>query len=273
MRARRPPRRADRTMRPQRLWCVVAVCLLARSASGWISISQSRFGADAASIAAELRGDVVDYSPQVALGYLWSYPDDPLSDHGLGGGIAFALDPLLCHRLLPQFREDYLLVHNLLSCTDVQAALHRAFGTWSSHHKYIRFHECVRARATCTLVTPRVRPRGISRCPPHHTRMQCTRMHACRAAPTPQLDPALDACCSCGARSVSATCHELGYGNGEDASESMRGWCAARPRRIPRLPRRASPADARARPLACPLARAASAVHSSRCTSPCCPAT
>ena len=65
-------------------------------AQAWTSLSQARFGVHHSSIANELRG-VVDqtYTPQQALGYLWTLPADPLSDRGLGGGIAFAWDPKL----------------------------------------------------------------------------------------------------------------------------------------------------------------------------------
>ena len=40
-----------------------------------------------------------------------SFPEDPLSEHGLGGGISFAWDPALCAQLAPQFREDFIVVN------------------------------------------------------------------------------------------------------------------------------------------------------------------
>ena len=69
-----------------------------------------------------------------------SLPADPSSEHGLGGGISYAWDPQLCSALAPLVRED-LLVGTFVSCSDYHAALDRAFGTWSSHHKHIAFRD------------------------------------------------------------------------------------------------------------------------------------
>ena len=111
-----------------------------RAARAWTSLSQAKFGVRPHDIAQDFRGEVDErtYSPQKALGYLWTLPDDPLSEHGLGGGISFAWDDALCDALPSRFRERYVFGRPL-SCDALQAALHRAFATWSSHHKYIHF--------------------------------------------------------------------------------------------------------------------------------------
>jgi hypothetical protein len=108
--------------------------------AAWTSISQARFGARHEAIVEELRGNVGDdYNAQRALGYLCAcaltsactnarsasccecpagtLPEDPLSDHGLGGGIAFARDPMLCAALRRSFRSDFgLFTHLFNTC-------------------------------------------------------------------------------------------------------------------------------------------------------------
>ena len=42
----------------------------------------------------------------VPFGFRWSLPADSRSYEGLGGGIAWALDPAFCEQLLPSFHED-----------------------------------------------------------------------------------------------------------------------------------------------------------------------
>lgn len=152
--------------------------LAAAPAAAWTSLSQARFGADASLIARNMRGEVENgYAAQRTLGYLCkciacghptsttllsnastrstcsqyticalagSLPEDPLSDRGLGGGIAFAIDPTACERLKPHFHEDGLSIFRSSSfaCGELEAAVHRAFTTWGEHHKLINFHEC-----------------------------------------------------------------------------------------------------------------------------------
>ena len=81
----------------------------------WITISQARFGAEAADFAASTHimsasGTVLSYDPpDKSLGYLWSAPRRgyPLSERGLGHSITWAWDPELCDALLPMFSETF----------------------------------------------------------------------------------------------------------------------------------------------------------------------
>jgi len=73
----------------------------------------------------------------------WPMPTEPLSDTGLGGGLAFAIDPQMCDRLLPQFKEDDNLqvsVIRFVTCEDINDAIERAMTTWSNNHPYIKFY-------------------------------------------------------------------------------------------------------------------------------------
>ena len=38
--------------------------------------------------------------------FSWSLPEDARDTTGLGGGIAYALDPKLCEELMPTFKEE-----------------------------------------------------------------------------------------------------------------------------------------------------------------------
>jgi hypothetical protein len=51
---------------------------------------------------------------------------------GLGGGLAFTLEPEFCEKLLPQ-------VESFIRCAYIQSAILRAFETWSSNHPDISF--------------------------------------------------------------------------------------------------------------------------------------
>ena len=75
---------------------------------------------------------------QQTLGYLWDLPASSTSTRGLGGGITWAWDPVLCDDLQPQFREDFFFIE-YISCKDLKAAMHRAFMSWSANHAYISF--------------------------------------------------------------------------------------------------------------------------------------
>jgi hypothetical protein len=131
--------------RPARLVLLVGLVAFPPSANGWISISQSHFGAKPDEIAQSMRGILpAGSSAQSLLGYIWSMPSDPLSDHGLGGGIAYAWDPELCGKIAPLFREDFI-AFNFIGCGDLRAALARAFNTWASHHKLLSFNDVTSA--------------------------------------------------------------------------------------------------------------------------------
>ena len=107
--------------------------------NGWVTTSQSVYGAQIDEIQDQMRGAPSTRFVQAELGGLWTLPADPADTAGLGGGISFAWDPALCDRLLPRFREDYSIFGTAVSCTDLKAAVHRAFASWSSNHKDIHF--------------------------------------------------------------------------------------------------------------------------------------
>jgi hypothetical protein len=115
--------------------------LLAAS-SGWVTISQSRHGAQLNTIKSQMAGEQLDYGPMVqqTLGYLWDLPASSTSTRGLGGGITWAWDPTLCDDLQPQFREDFFFIE-YISCRDLKAAMHRGFSSWSANHPHIHFVE------------------------------------------------------------------------------------------------------------------------------------
>ena len=105
-------------------------------ASGWVTISQSRFGAQIDGIRAQLRGRTTNAEPNIQqkLGYLWTKPASSDDTSGLGGGITWQWDPDLCGSLLPRLHRS-----QLFTCDDLKAATRRAFTTWASNHKDIRF--------------------------------------------------------------------------------------------------------------------------------------
>lgn len=77
----------------------------------------------------------------------WALPEDTQESHGLGGGITYAIDPLFCDELLPQFKEEsdssWSTAVNfgltVVNCAEITDALTRAFNTWASNHKLIAF--------------------------------------------------------------------------------------------------------------------------------------
>ena len=103
---------------------------------GWVTISQARFGGQIDAIRAQLRGQATPNEPHVQqkLGYLWTKPASSDDTTGLGGGITWQWDPDLCGSLLPRLHRS-----QLYTCDDLKAATRRAFATWASNHKDIRF--------------------------------------------------------------------------------------------------------------------------------------
>ena len=85
---------------------------LVGSASGWVTISQARFGAQIDGIVQQMRGLTTDMEPNIQqkLGYLWTFPEDSDDTTGLGGGITWQWDPRLCDSILDQFSEDFFFV-------------------------------------------------------------------------------------------------------------------------------------------------------------------
>ena len=126
---------------------------------GWVSTSQTLYGAQIAGIREQQHGVSTGLNPYRALGYLWTLPALSTDNRGLGGGIAWAWDPTLCDSLLPLFRET-LLWTALVECHDLHAAMHRAMASWSANHQYISFidvtDECLtlhgKVTAECELI-------------------------------------------------------------------------------------------------------------------------
>jgi len=115
---------------------------LAAGVSGWVTISQSRFGGQISAIAEQFQGLNTDKNPDVQqrLGYLWSYPEDADDTTGLGGGITWQWDPRLCEVIIDKFDEDFFFIP-FIQCSDLKASMHRAFASWSDNHKDINFVE------------------------------------------------------------------------------------------------------------------------------------
>ena len=116
--------------------------LVSFRATGWITISQAKFGAELGAIRAQLHGNSTgDLPPDQELGYLWSLPGRPPHHHvAVGksvaaeqeplrtGGITWQWDPYLCDVLVPGFREDILGVR-VVTCDSLKAAMARRAGS------------------------------------------------------------------------------------------------------------------------------------------------
>ena len=63
------------------------IALLSTSSAGWVTISQSRFGAQIEGIQAQMHGEISegDLHIQQRMGYIWTMPEDVDDDSGLGG--------------------------------------------------------------------------------------------------------------------------------------------------------------------------------------------
>ena len=145
--------------------------LVTAAGGGWVTQMQSKYGATAKHAADIWAGDMSDTDSQVykTIGYYWHAPQDVDSNRGLGGGIQWAWDDSLCtgtragkdflheHATLEeQFREGKLFV----DCTDIKAAMHRAFKVWEDMHQHIKFvdvtEECRslygRVQSNCSLL-------------------------------------------------------------------------------------------------------------------------
>ena len=87
--------------------------------------------------------------------YRWGLPADARSFDGLGGGIAWALDPSFCETMLPSFHEDAPTTrfYRFVDCDEIKDAFVRAFSTWSANHHLINFKD----------VAPRAAPRTEGR--------------------------------------------------------------------------------------------------------------
>ena len=128
-------------------WCCFFFALRCPGVWSWVTISQSRFGAQLEAIRALQKQPVdgqadpyADVHIQQTLGYLWSQPSDPSSHRGLGGGITWAWDPNLCDALLPTFKEDFFFVP-FVTCPSLKSAMHRAFASWSDNSAALSFND------------------------------------------------------------------------------------------------------------------------------------
>ena len=135
LRADKP--RARRAVR--RAMQAAAMLLLLGPTDAWTSITQTQYGAQLSNIQA-MQQHSANFSgnSQETLGFLWTLPASSTDPRGLGRGIAYAWDPLLCDALLPAFNENLIFV-DLVDCNDLQAALHRAMSSWSANHELISF--------------------------------------------------------------------------------------------------------------------------------------
>jgi hypothetical protein len=108
-----------------------------------VTLSQSLYGADYASVAALQHGNFT--RPATAtLGFLWTLPRDALDTRGLGGGITWAWDDALCPALAPLLKED-LFFYPLVECHNLKASMNRAFESWASNHRFISFVDVTEA--------------------------------------------------------------------------------------------------------------------------------
>ena len=109
--------------------------------SPWGGESQGYFNE---SLREEWRGpETFDLTEAV---FFWSFPEEPLSQDGLGGGITWALDPSFCDEMLPKFSEGrdptaQLLGAHFLTCSDLRHAITSAFHTWAMNHESLAFRD------------------------------------------------------------------------------------------------------------------------------------
>ena len=72
----------------------------------------------------------------------WNVPADASSHEGLGGGIAFVIESTFCDRLLPRMAEP-------ADCHALNAAVYRAFNSWSANHPTILSFHNLTASVAC----------------------------------------------------------------------------------------------------------------------------
>ena len=73
--------------------------------------------------------------------YTWQMPNEVNSSAGLGGGIAYAVHPTFCERIMGRFQEQNSVFDpfEFVSCRYLKAALNRAFSQWAANHPHIHF--------------------------------------------------------------------------------------------------------------------------------------
>jgi len=116
---------------------MAAALILLHAATSFVTLSQTLYGADLASARALQHGNFTG-AATATLGFLWTLPELATDTNGLGGGIAWAWDDALCPALTPLLKED-LFFAPLVECHHLKAAMHRAFESWASNHRFISF--------------------------------------------------------------------------------------------------------------------------------------
>jgi len=146
---------------------------------GWVTTSQSVYGAQIDEIKAQMRGEDSTREDIAELGWLWFYPEDTQNNRGLGGGITWAWNPALCDMLQSQFREDVFGGGMLIGCAEMKAAVARAFNKWAANSRYLTFidvtHECERLGLDSGLPTD-PRHEGVA-CTPSSRPVGCVMPH------------------------------------------------------------------------------------------------
>ena len=73
--------------------------------------------------------------------YTWQMPQEVNSSAGLGGGIAYAVHPTFCERIMGRFQEQNSVFDpfEFVSCRYLKAALNRAFTAWAANHPHLHF--------------------------------------------------------------------------------------------------------------------------------------
>jgi len=117
---------------------MAVVTAMLAGAHGWVTKSQSVYGAQISEIQDLMAGRPTGREIQSELGFLWTYPESSDDETGLGGGITWAWDPKLCALLLSNFRETIPFA-NLVTCNDFKAAIARAFDKWAANTRFIKF--------------------------------------------------------------------------------------------------------------------------------------
>ena len=131
-----------------RPWLLVLLFFRLELLVGWVTLSQSRFGAQLADIQKQTAGNLQNVSVPLIqrLGFFWSAPQVQSSASGLGGGITWAWDSTLCSKLLPLFHET-VFGYQLVTCETIKAAVHRGFASWADNHPTISISRDERVQA------------------------------------------------------------------------------------------------------------------------------
>ena len=81
--------------------------------------------------------------------YVWDTPlwDFNTTSRGFGAGLAYAVRPSFCDRMLPHFQEGSAWVN----CKLLRAAINRAFHTWSDNHPTVNFLDVT---SQCNMSAP-----------------------------------------------------------------------------------------------------------------------